>query len=862
MTNTFHDNQYNRPNLELVCSIHSQPAAPPQANSNSDQNETKCSVTDVDFIEPVQSEVDFEQESLPECRPIPSVRKRRQRFTLGCTCLTIGLLVISFSIPQRNEIIVPGGLTTKHGQLLAGQGTKRCANCHDAGDQPFYAWLTDVFTGGKHLKTPQSELCLKCHSQMAGPNELLAHNVSPELLEKIRQEQESNSDSQSPPLSLASFRNSGHTPDQALACAKCHKEHHGSKHDLAAMTDAQCQSCHRQKFASFENGHPPFKNYLAGKRRSRIAFDHASHFGKHFPAKGHSFNCAMCHQDDEYQNVKKLVPYEQSCAQCHDQPIRSSVAANLKIFSLPMLDVDAFKRIGADVGSWPEECVGDCDGPLSEVTRLLLSADPQVAKSLQQLGPHFDFCDLDTENSEQLRAAQTVILGLKQLFKEVISEGQGAIAKRLDRIADDPNMTSTTKTLAQQITAPVVKQAIKNWFPDLVVKNEIGATIRSQFRSASNRRFDDDLLAENPLKLVSRQSSKTKKTQSKLSTPSKSQKPANKQPKIENVTNIQDKVIPGKVDNPFSGKFAEPSAGELLAENPLKSLRKKNSATPNPAIDNQNSARQPSGTDDSKKTNTVKKTPNQFSQQQASDGKLLAVNPLKKRMQPAGDGKDKANKQPNLPQVPVQPTPPQTGVTQNKSTKESPNTISEETFRKFLEWSQRGDQGNWIVNRQTFSIEYQPTGHADRTLSSLLTFAAHSANHPASKPLFEKLSQPTSIGLCATCHTIDQSPNSESLIVNWKSITRDPTVRGWTRFSHRPHLIQPQTSDCSSCHKLDTTTEIKNNFIGFNPNVERGNFEPITIDNCMNCHRKEQASSSCTTCHSYHIGSKVITRSK
>ena len=36
------------------------------------------------------------------------------------------------------------------------------------------------------------------------------------------------------------------------------------------------------KFDSFDGHHPEFENYPF-KRRTRIIYDHAGHFGKHFP---------------------------------------------------------------------------------------------------------------------------------------------------------------------------------------------------------------------------------------------------------------------------------------------------------------------------------------------------------------------------------------------------------------------------------------------------------------------------------------------------------------------------------------------------------------------------------------------------
>ena len=64
-----------------------------------------------------------------------------------------------------------------------------------------------------------------------------------------------------------------------LYCATCHQEHKGVNFNLNKISNEQCRSCHVLKFDSFDGHHPNFENYPF-ERRTRIIYDHASHFGR------------------------------------------------------------------------------------------------------------------------------------------------------------------------------------------------------------------------------------------------------------------------------------------------------------------------------------------------------------------------------------------------------------------------------------------------------------------------------------------------------------------------------------------------------------------------------------------------------
>lgn len=181
-----------------------------------------------------------------------------------------------------------------------------------------------------------------------------------------------------------------------IACAACHREHHGPHHDLTFMTSAQCNHCHTRQFASFAEGHPEFQEWPY-QRRTRIAFTHAAHQTRHFPEERVDFQCSTCHQAGNGEIVSS-VTFERGCAQCHDHKIKQSFAEGVPIISLPLLDVELLADYGFPVDQWPEQARGDFDGALPPLVWLLLSADPAATSALERLGSDFEFGDVNPDD--------------------------------------------------------------------------------------------------------------------------------------------------------------------------------------------------------------------------------------------------------------------------------------------------------------------------------------------------------------------------------------------------------------------------------------------------------------------------------
>jgi hypothetical protein len=149
----------------------------------------------------------------------------------------------------------------------------------------------------------------------------------------------------------------------------------------------------------------------------------------------------------------------------------------------------------------------------------------------------------------------------------------------------------------------------------------------------------------------------------------------------------------------------------------------------------------------------------------------------------------------------------------------------------------------WVRDDETFSILYRPRQHADFVVKSLLDLAVsrRADVQPESVTrVFDELSRPTAPGQCLTCHRI--KTDNHVLAIAWEA-EQDISERSFTKFSHRPHIIQPELRDCSHCHQRHA-----------------GGFARIKMHTCAACHTPTAAGDSCLKCHNYHVGSHGLTR--
>ena len=342
---------------------------------------------------------------IQRCQPVRNVLSKRGIISLCAFALAVGVGFIMLGARGRRDVASPGDLSAQHRQLA-----QRCQDCHIAGDGNLSDWIHVAMDG--EAARQQSQLCLNCHHEL-GEHAMQPHGSSTETLEDLTSASKSApEDGSSEMLVNVAKRIFGSPTDThgsqtethvQLGCATCHKEHHGDR-SLTDLTNRQCQVCHASSFQSFAVGHPEFDNYVY-KRRSRIYFDHVSHYGQHFvepvthdlsegqarktqsatpaadtllpdrtAAESKSHSCSSCHVADTSGRYMLVRDFRQSCASCHQDQIEDDTMPGVAVLALPALDLQTLRDKQVDIGEWPESYPQhvQASGRFTPVSKLLM----------------------------------------------------------------------------------------------------------------------------------------------------------------------------------------------------------------------------------------------------------------------------------------------------------------------------------------------------------------------------------------------------------------------------------------------------------------------------------------------------------
>lgn len=409
-----------------------------------------------------------------KCSPVRTMRSKRGVFVLSCLALTLGGIMVALNSPVRRDFLAPGPLTKQHSQIITGaEDASRCSSCHPAGNGTTSQWMLHAIglnpgysvaeVDSAHAASTQTELCMKCHAKSIDETSArLAHNVPKQILEAITRDSPKSKNNSG--LQLVSFSAPANQNGE-LACAACHREHHGAEHSLTALTNAQCQNCHSQQFKSFEHGHPEFESWPY-TRRQRIAFDHVSHSAKHFNKESREFKCQDCHQKDGQNEVLSVTSYD-ACNDCHERKLNLSMEEGVTILQLPRIDTEVLLDAGFDIGQWPVHASGEFDGTLPVIMNLLLAADEKGRAALEELGSDFDFYDVDTEDEEQLEVVADLVWSVKRLLSDLVKDTDATWRGRMREVLGTDLSPASLDHLHTAFSNAAFKLSADKWFLDL-----------------------------------------------------------------------------------------------------------------------------------------------------------------------------------------------------------------------------------------------------------------------------------------------------------------------------------------------------------------------------------------------------------
>ena len=392
---------------------------------------------------------------------------RRDRLAVLLALVTVVCLGSAFFLSQDTQFLMPGPLASAHGAI------ENCSACHTKSGSGKLSWIHGLVAGDP---LADSKACLTCHKM---PDTAFnAHSASAEVLKQSTERLTKIAAGTPAPQWARTQSIAFPTHDvvaRGLYCATCHQEHQGVNFNLTKISNEQCRSCHVVKFDSFDGHHPKFENYPF-KRRTRIIYDHAGHFGKHFPevakkdpARRIPDTCSTCHNSREDKRVMAVAPFEQTCTACHlDQIIgkeRVSGPKGIAFLTLPGLDLQTLKEKNASIGEWPDAS----EAELTPFMKVMISRDER-GRALIKTVDSLKLQDLTDASDDQIKAVTNLVWEIKGLFYALISGKASDVLADLNIGSGAKLSANLVADLTASIPRDVVISAQQQWLPNLATE--------------------------------------------------------------------------------------------------------------------------------------------------------------------------------------------------------------------------------------------------------------------------------------------------------------------------------------------------------------------------------------------------------
>lgn len=774
-------------------------------------------------------------------------------------------LAAVFGWSKGVSFLMPGPLSSAHGSIEA------CSSCHSQSGNGKLSWLNGLTAGERHA---DSKACLACHKMPE--TAFNAHGAQADVLEESTQRLARVS-ARLPPLISAEVQNvafpAAALHEEGIACATCHKEHKGRKAELTAVSEAQCRSCHVLKFDSFEGHHPKFEGYPF-ERRTRIVYDHAAHFGKHYPevarkdpSKHIPQDCAACHDSREGERVMPVAPFESACSGCHlDQIVGESRATGPKgvgFLTVPGLDLATLKSRKAEIGEWPVAS----EAPLTPFMKVMIGRSEKgraVLKALEGV----NLQNLSAASAVQIEAVAGLAKEVKALFFGLISGKASEVLGSLD-IADGATLSpALVSDLTASLPREVVVSAQQQWLPGL--GREIGAPAV-------------DVAPDRTTAAI------------KGNGPGKDAGPADGRSAVLEGAQPNHDTAGAPPEDAGEDKGSGAAAKEVKRDPPACVVRvfgqclvSKGGAGEGPV------PADASGT-------SLGATPKSDLGQGAAGGALTppmraglqdagppAVGRLRAPLQiaqggPAADGApaatapaadtqdellfptdeerraiDAHNKASGRSAVPAasgrgtaEPAPDREGAAPAGPALPGAGPVL--SIKSEFEPEAWAEYGGWYA--QDYAISYRPAGHKDKFMYAWLYLTGPKAAEGPASPaagVFEALTGKDAQGACTKCHSVDDIADKGRL-VNFRRTAQEMTQGRFTRFVHAPHLGVVGERGCLACHTLQKGAPYLKNYEGGDPKSFAAGFGAVQKDLCQTCHNARQARQDCLLCHTYHV---------
>ena len=803
---------------------------------------------------------------------------RRDRLAVLAALVTIAGMGSVFVLSNGTPFLMPGPLASAHGAI------KTCSTCHTKSGSSKVSWVHGLVAGDPRA---DSKACITCHKM---PDTAFnAHSAPADVLKKSTERLTKTAAGLKAPKSARAKSIAFPTHDVVeggLTCATCHQEHQGANFKLDKISNEQCRSCHVVKFDSFEGNHPKFDNYPF-KRRTPIVYDHAGHFGKHYPelvkkdpAKTIPATCSTCHKSSDDKSVMAVAPFEQTCSTCHLDQIsgneRASGPKGIAFLALPGLDLQSLKTKNAAIGEWPDTS----DAALTPFMKVMISRNEQ-GRTLIKAVDNLNLQDLTTASDDQIKAVTDLVWEIKGLFHKLIS-GKASDALGDLNIGGGAKLSAAlVADLTASIPRDVVISAQQQWLPNLAAEIAKGPSASGLETSGQKESSWSPVTTESPVAgSASPNEPSGPDAQERTSEPSTDGAESNAASSV--------KLDPPACVVRVLGQclmFKEEKV-EAEAAKPELAIKKKDSANAKadsgkearsadelpPAmragVKGGNTAAQPDG--EAGKTDTANATED-ARKQSAPAGAPSPGKAVGKTGGQTGDQSDDllfptedelreinaANNAAGKKSQPDAAVPADAASNAGATAEPSPTAATEISIASDVDPESWAEYGGWY--KQDYEIFYRPTGHKDKFIYSWLFLTGPQAPKNDSSPaaaVFDFLTSKDAQGSCTKCHSVDDL-QGKGRVVNFSQTSVESKQGRFTSFIHEPHFGTLENRGCLTCHKLEKSGPYLKSYEQGNPQSFASNFGAVKKDLCQTCHTSGMARQDCLTCHDYHVNGVI-----
>jgi hypothetical protein len=797
---------------------------------------------------------------------------RRDRLAVLLALVTGVCVGAAFFVSRGTQFLMPGPLASAHGTI------EKCSVCHTKSGSGKLSWTHGLVAGDP---LADSKACLTCHKM---PDTAFnAHSASVEVLKqstvRLTKIAAGTPQPQSARAQSTAFPTHG-VVARGLYCATCHQEHQGISFNLNKISNEQCRSCHVVKFDSFDGHHPEFENYPF-KQRTRIIYDHAGHFGKHYPEVAKKDptrripeTCSTCHNSRDDKRVMAEAPFEQTCNSCHLNQIvgkeRVSGPKGIAFLSLPGLDLQTLKKKNASTGEWPDAS----DAALTPFMKVMISRHERgraLIKSVDSL----NLQDLSAASDEQIKAVTNLVWEIKGLFYALI-KGKASDVLADFNVGGGAKLSATlVADLTASIPRDVVASAQQQWLPNLATEMAYRHDTNGQQPSGWTTMTTGSKPAvsappEEPSGQEAREETPTVEPQASseaASVPKRDPPPCMVRVLGQCLMEAQPARPVGSAERsdtantkPEGGK-EKSSAGDLPATMRAGVRDAKQAPEPEAVAGKADTAN--TKPEDGKKALAASDQPQAKGAEQKDDllfpteEELRAIKAHDKgaeKSTPPEGAHSKADG--NAPAE----APADSGTAAAGRTSAAP-VISIASDVDPESWA---EYGGWY--RQDYTIFYRPTGHKDKFVYSWLFLTGPQAPKGDKSPaaaVFDFLTSKDAQGSCTKCHSVDDI-QSKGRIVNFSPTSVASKQGRFTNFIHEPHLgimdsrggIQDNRG-CLTCHGLEKGRPYLKSYEQGNLQNFVSNFAAMKKALCQNCHTSSMARQDCLLCHKYHLNGAI-----